>query len=116
MRGEAIGIDARRVQWLTFGISGAAAGLSGGLYAFLKGSVFPDALSIPMSVDGLVMLLLGGVGAVAGPIVGAAAFIGLKVTLISETDYWRAILGAVIIGAVLWAPDGIIGRLRRWLS
>lgn len=116
LRGEAIGIDARRVQWLTFGISGAAAGLSGGLYAFLKGSVFPDALSIPMSVDGLVMLLLGGVGAVAGPIVGAAAFIGLKVTLISETDYWRAILGAVIIGAVLWAPDGIIGRLRRWLS
>lgn len=113
LRSEAIGIDVRRIRWLGFGLAGAAAGLGGGLYAFLKGSVFPDVLSIPVSVDGLVMLLLGGIEAVAGPVIGAAAFTGLRITLASETDYWRALLGILIIIAVLWFPSGIIGVAAR---
>jgi branched-chain amino acid transport system permease protein len=113
LRSAAIGINVRRIRWFGFAFAGTAAGLGGGLYAFLKGSVFPEVLSIPVSVDGLVMLLLGGVQAVAGPIIGAGTFTGLRITLASQTDLWRAILGIIIVAVVLWFPDGIIGTLRR---
>ena len=89
------------------------AGLAGGLYAFLKGSVFPDVMSIPVSVDGLVMVLLGGVQSLVGPLVGAAVFTGLKIQIASETDLWRVILGAVIIILVLAFPRGLAGIVRR---
>ena len=111
-RAEAIGIDARHWRWRAFVVAGGAAGLAGGLYAFLKGSVFPDVLSIPLSVDGLVMVLLGGVGAISGPLLGAAAFTGMKITLASETDFWRLILGTAIIALVLLFPRGLLGTLR----
>ncbi|MDP6788479.1 MAG: ABC transporter permease [Rhodospirillales bacterium] len=113
LRGDAIGIDVRRVRWLGFGLAGAAAGLAGGLYAFLKGSVFPNVMSIPVSVDGLVMVLLGGVQSLFGPLVGAAALTGLKIQIASETDFWRVILGAIIIALVLAFPRGLAGVVRR---
>jgi branched-chain amino acid transport system permease protein len=115
VRAEAIGIDVRRQRWAAFTLAGAAAALGGGLYAFLKGSVFPDALAIPTSVEGLVMVLLGGIDALLGPLVGAATFLGLKIAISSETDLWRAILGGIIIALVLAFPRGILGTLgRRW--
>ena len=112
-RADAIGIDVRSVRWLGFGLAGTAAGLAGGLYAFLKGSVFPGVMSIPVSVDGLVMVLLGGVHSLVGPLIGAAALTGLKIQIASETDYWRVILGAVIIVLVLVFPRGLAGIARR---
>lgn len=116
LRSAAIGIDVYRVRWFAFAWAGTAAGLGGGLYAFLKGSVFPEVASIPVSVDGLVMLLLGGVQAIAGPIIGAATFTALRTALASQTDLWRAILGVTILAVVLWFPDGVIGTLRRYGS
>ncbi|TVR96885.1 MAG: ABC transporter permease [Rhodospirillales bacterium] len=113
LRAAAVGIDVRHTRWLAFALAGTAAGLGGGLYAFLKGSVFPDVLAIPVSVDGLVMLLLGGVNAVLGPLIGAAAVTGGRIALVAETELWRAVLGAVIVGMVLWFPDGIAGTVRR---
>jgi branched-chain amino acid transport system permease protein len=111
-RAEAIGIDVKRHQWQGFIVAGAAAGLAGGLYAFLKGSVFPTVMSIPISVDGLVMVLLGGVQTLMGPVVGAAVFTGLKIGLAGETNYWRIILGAVIIASVVAFPQGIVGFVK----
>ncbi|MGB0670940.1 MAG: ABC transporter permease, partial [Rhodospirillales bacterium] len=70
-RAEASGLDGRGQQWRAFILAGAGAGLAGGLYAFLKGSVFPDVAAIPISVDGLVMVLLGGVESLTGPLFGA---------------------------------------------
>ena len=114
-RAEAIGIHVRRVRWVAFGIAGAAAGLAGGLFAFLKGSVFPTMMSIPVSVDGLVMVLLGGVQTLLGPVVGAGVFTGLQIHVASETDFWRVILGAAIVAAVLVFPRGLGGFVRdRW--
>jgi branched-chain amino acid transport system permease protein len=115
VRAEAIGIDVRRQRWAAFTLAGAAAALGGGLYAFLKGSVFPDVLAIPTSVEGLVIVLLGGIDALLGPLLGAATFLGLKIAISSETDLWRAILGGIIIALVLAFPRGIVGTLgRRW--
>ena len=112
IRSAAIGIDQQRQQWFAFIIAGVVAGIAGGLYAFSKGSVFPDALAIPRSIDGLIMVLLGGVQALSGPIVGAAAFTLLE-DQIARFDYWRLILGLVILVIVVLAPDGLSGFARR---
>ena len=116
-RAAALGIDVRRVRWAAFGLAGAAAGMGGGVYAFLKGSVSPEVLEIPVSVDGLVMLLLGGLQTIIGPVIGAAAFTGLEVELRSATDLWRAVLGLLIIAIVLRFPNGVaetlLARQRR---
>ena len=112
LRAEAVGIHARRQRWYAFTLAGAFAGLAGGLYAFAKGSVFPEVLAIPMSLDALVMVLLGGVQTLAGPLVGAAVFDGLQTWLMSETDYWRAIVGAGVIALCIAFPRGLVGNLR----
>lgn len=109
LRAEATGIDRRRVQYVAFVVSGAAAGLAGALFAFLKGSVFPDAMGLPTSVDGLVMVLLGGVETIMGPIVGAVVFKALSIWLISHTDFSRLVLGAAIVVIVVAFPKGIVG-------
>jgi branched-chain amino acid transport system permease protein len=115
VRSEAIGIDVRGHRWAAFVIAGLFAGLSGGLYAFLKGSVFPDALGIPISVDALVMVLLGGIGSLTGALLGAGVFTLLKIVIASETDYWRAVLGIVIIALIMVFPNGIVGTLATWI-
>lgn len=115
-RAEASGIPVRRLRWAAFGVAGAAAGMGGGFYAFLKGSVFPDVLSIPVSVDGLVMLLMGGLQTVVGPVVGAAGFTWLRSELASATDLWRAGLGLVIIAIVLRCPAGVAETALAWLA
>ena len=109
VRAEAIGIDVRTHRWLAFTIAGAAAGLAGGLFAFSKGSIDPTLISIPMSVDFLVMTLLGGVQTVIGPLVGAAVFQFIRDFIMPLTDYWRALLGLAIIAIVLAFPRGIVG-------
>ena len=112
-RAEAIGIDAQRTRWLAFSAGGFFAGLAGALHAFHKGSVFPTTLSIPVSVDALVMVLLGGVQTLSGPIVGALAYHGLATELTRVTDHWRLILGVAIVMLAALFPEGIVGFLRR---
>ncbi|MGE5640869.1 MAG: ABC transporter permease [Clostridia bacterium] len=107
-RAEAIGIDTRRTQWLAFCLAGALAGLSGALYAFSKGSISPESLSVPRSVDGLVMVLLGGVQTLAGAPLGAALFTWLQDALARDFAYWRAAIGAVILALILLRPQGIL--------
>jgi len=101
LRAEAIGIDVRAQQWGGFIVAGLAAGLAGALYAFSKGSISPETLSVPRSVDALVMVLLGGIQTLAGPLVGAALFTWLEDVVSREIDYWRAAIGAVIVLLVL---------------
>ncbi len=108
-RADAIGIDVRAHRWLAFAVAGAAAGLAGGLFAFAKGSIDPTLISIPMSIDFLVMTLLGGVETIAGPLVGAAAFHSIRDVLMPLTDHWRLLLGLAIIAIVLAMPRGLVG-------
>ena len=101
LRAEASGIDVRRQQWAAFILAGAFAGLAGALFAFSKGSISPETLSVPRSVDGLVMVLLGGVQGLSGPVWGAALFTWLEDVVSREIAYWRAAIGAVILLLVL---------------
>ena len=109
LRAEAIGIDVARVQLIAFVISGLFAGLAGAIFAFSKGSISPETLAVGKSVDGLVMVLLGGVQSVIGPWAGAALFTWLQDTLARSTDYWRAVLGGTILLLVLAFPQGVGG-------
>ena len=113
LRAEAIGIDVRTHRWLAFALAGSFAGLAGGLLAFLKGTIDPGWLAIPQSVDGLVMVLLGGVQTLAGPLVGAAVYHGLAIGLATLTRYWPLIVGLIIVALVLAFPQGIVGYLQR---
>jgi branched-chain amino acid transport system permease protein len=116
LRAAAIGIDVRSVQWMGFAIAGVFAGVAGAVYAFSKGSIAPDVAAIPRSVDGLVMVLLGGIQTLTGPVVGAGVFTWLQDTVARETAYWRAMLGIVILFLVLAFPQGIAGFLRARLA
>ena len=109
LRAEAIGIDVMRVQWVAFTVAAFAAGIAGALFAFFKGSVFPTYMAIPRSVDALLMVLLGGVQTVSGPIVGAFAYAGLSEQLTKLTMYWRFALGLAIVLLVVLFPRGLVG-------
>ena len=113
LRAEAIGIDIRTHQWLAFTIAGTFAGLAGGILAFLKGTIDPTWLAIPQSIEGLVMVLLGGVQTLAGPLVGAALYHGLEIWFSTLTRYWPLILGLIIVALVLAFPHGVVGWLQR---
>ena len=113
LRADAIGIDVKRMQWVAFVIAGAVAGLAGSLYAFSKGSISPETMAVGKSVDGLVMVLLGGVQTLAGPVVGAVTFTWLHDTVARNTDYWRAMLGGIILLLVLLFPQGIAGYAKQ---
>ena len=105
----------RRQQWLGFALAGVFAGLAGAVYAFSKGSISPDTLSIPRSVDGLVMVLMGGIQTLTGAVAGAAAFTWLQDSIARQTEFWRAALGLIILFLVLVFPQGIAGFIReRW--
>jgi branched-chain amino acid transport system permease protein len=114
LRADAIGLAIRRQRWLAFTLAGAAAGLSGGLYAFSRGSVDPTLLGIPTSVDALTMLLLGGIQTLAGPLVGAAVLHALRDLVMPLTELWRLLLGLSIIAMVLVFPRGLVGTVQAW--
>jgi branched-chain amino acid transport system permease protein len=112
LRTEAIGIDGKRIQWTAFVIAGLVAGIGGALFVYLKGSVFPDVLGIPLSVDALVMVLLGGVETVSGAIVGAIVYKALSIWLISQTEWSKLVLGGFIVLIVVAFPKGIVGTVE----
>ena len=112
LRAGAIGIDVRTQQWAAFVIAGLFAGAGGALFAFSKGSISPESLAVPRSVDSLVMVLLGGIQTLTGPVWGAALFTWLQDTLSRSVEYWRALIGVVILALVLAFPQGIAGFLR----
>ncbi|SIQ36375.1 amino acid/amide ABC transporter membrane protein 1, HAAT family /amino acid/amide ABC transporter membrane protein 2, HAAT family [Rhizobium sp. RU35A] len=116
LRAAAIGISRQPVQHAAFVISAFLAGLAGVLFAFLKGSVFPDTLGIGTSVDGLIMVLLGGFGTVSGSVAGAIVYKMASIWLISNTDFPRLILGGLIVLLVLVFPLGIVGTLKQALA
>ncbi|HEX2652939.1 MAG TPA: ABC transporter permease [Xanthobacteraceae bacterium] len=114
LRAEAIGLHVKRIHWLGFTIAGTVCGIAGGLFAFAKGSISPETIHVGRSIDGLVMVLLGGVQSLSGPIVGASILTVLQDTIIRETEYWRGLLGFIILLLVLALPGGIAGTFAEF--
>jgi branched-chain amino acid transport system permease protein len=84
--------------------------VAGALFAFAKGSDLAGDLAVGRSIDGLVMVLLGGVQTLAGPVVGRGQLhLAAGHRSCAQTDYWRALLGGMILLLVLAFPQGIAG-------
>jgi branched-chain amino acid transport system permease protein len=109
LRADALGLDVKRIQWTAFAIAGLMAGIAGALYVFSKGGTSPEVITVGKSVDGLVMVLLGGIQSLSGPIVGAAGFTLMQDYFVGITEYWRALFGIVILTIVLLFPRGLAG-------
>jgi branched-chain amino acid transport system permease protein len=112
-RCEAIGVNVQAHRLLAFVLAGAFAGLGGGLFVFLQGSAFPAYLGIPVSVQGLLMVLLGGIQSLAGAVLGAGLYAALDAAVAAYTDYWQVLLGAILMGLVLAFPGGVLPSLSR---
>lgn len=112
-RMRAMGYDTFRLKLAAFVLAGAAASVSGTLYAYYNGFVSPDALYWTTSGQVLIMVLLGGAGTLAGPAAGAAVVLLLQNLASSYTERWTLILGAAFILVVLAAPRGLAGIWAR---
>ncbi|MFO7707008.1 MAG: branched-chain amino acid ABC transporter permease [Desulfobacterales bacterium] len=114
-RCEAVGINVRQHQLLAIIIATFFAGVAGVLFVVLEGSIFPDMLFWVLSLEILIMCLLGGWFTFFGPVVGAAAMVTLRTFVGSVTEYWTMILGIVLILLIFFLPEGIMGiNFRKW--
>ena len=112
-RMEAIGFPTYRYKLTAFVIAGVMAGLAGVLLANHTDFVNPDMMHWTRSGDLIIMVLLGGMGSLAGPIVGALVFILLEEVLSGITEYWQLIFGPFLILVVLFARGGLLGFLEK---
>ncbi len=115
-RGEAIGIDIRRHQLAGLVLAGFFAGVAGVLFVVVEGSVFPDLLFWTLSLEILVMCLLGGWFTFFGPMLGAAIIVVLRTFVGIYTDYWTLVLGIVLMVTILMLPQGVLGWFMEKLS
>jgi len=112
-RMQAIGFPTFRYRLTAFVIAGTMAGLAGVLLANHTEFVNPDMMHWTRSGDLIIMVLLGGMGSLVGPIVGAMVFLLLEEFLSGVTEYWQLIFGPILILVVLFARGGLLGFLTR---
>ena len=108
-RVESVGIDVYRLRLAAFVMSGAVTGLAGALYADLNRFVSPHMLNWHMSGEIMVLVILGGVGRLYGPVAGAVLYVLLERYLGGVSEYWQLFLGALLLAVVLYARGGLIG-------
>ena len=113
---ESIGFNPVRIKAAAFTLSAACAGLAGGLFAPLLGMVTPSAFSFSQSILFVLAVVIGGAGAVAGPLVGAAIVVLLPEMVSGLAEYSQLLFGALLL-LVLWiAPEGVVGALKRFIG
>ncbi len=110
-RVETVGLAPFKLRLMAFVISGAITGLAGALFADLNRFVSPTMLSWHTSGEIMIFVILGGVGRLYGPVVGAAVYILLEHFLGGISEYWQIFLGLLLLGMVLFARGGLIGAL-----
>ncbi len=110
-RVEAIGLNPMRLKLVAFVLSGAITGLAGALFADLNRFVSPTMFSWQLSGELIILIIIGGVGRLMGPVIGAALFVALEHWLGGLTDFWHVWLGVVLLGIVLFARGGVVGLL-----
>ena len=111
-RMQALGFPTLRYKLVAFTISGALAGLAGALIANQTEFVSPAFLDWPRSGEIIVIVVLGGMGRLYGPVAGAAVFLLLEELLSAWTEHWMIILGPILVLVVLYARQGVWGALQ----
>ena len=114
-RCEAIGVFVKRHQLFGIIIASFFAGVAGVLFVVLEGSVFPDLLFWVLSLEILIMCLLGGWFTFAGPMIGAALMLSLRTFIGIHTEYWTLILGIILALLIFFLPQGVWGYFQeKW--
>lgn len=109
---DAIGLQARQLQLVAFVLSGVVCAVAGVLLANLNAFVSPSTLAWTVSGELIVMVVLGGIGTVSGPLLGALLFIGLEEVLKGFTEHWAVVFGPLIVLVALFGQRGIGGWLE----
>jgi branched-chain amino acid transport system permease protein len=112
VRSEMIGINVRRHQLLALVLAGFFAGVAGSLFVVVDNTVFPDMLFWTLSLEIVIMCLLGGWFTFLGPMLGAAVIIALRTFVSTYTDYWALVLGIIMMLVIFFLPNGILGYVE----
>jgi branched-chain amino acid transport system permease protein len=115
-RMRSMGYDVGRHLYVAFVLSGVFASIAGVLYVYFNRFINPTAASFPVSVEAVLMAIIGGTGTIVGSFIGAGIILVLRNWVSGYFHYYTAILGIVFIVTVLWAPQGIMGLIKRWRS
>ena len=116
-RTRAIGYPVQRYKIVAVMLSGLFAGLAGVLYALQNRFAAPDFVFFLISGEVVIFNVIGGIGTLVGPIVGAAFFLLLREALSRFfTEYYLIPLGLIFIAMVIFMPQGLLGFMRRWLN
>ena len=114
-RMRALGYNVWLQKYIAFIVSAIFAGLAGVLLAYYNGFVSPQELHLVTSAEVLIMVILGGVGTLFGPAIGAAIIILVKNFVSGYTEHWMIILGALYMATVMLAPQGVYSIVKQWL-
>ena len=115
-RMRSLGYNVSLHLFIAFTTSGFFAGVAGALYALFNNFVSPSTVALSQSVEGLLMAIAGGIGTLFGSLVGAAVIIVLENAVSLYTERWSMVLGAMFVLIMIFAPEGIVGRIREMLA
>ena len=111
---EATGVNTTYYKLLAFGLGAAFGCLSGAFFAAKIGVIYADSFSILVSINALALIILGGMGNIAGVVIGALVLVGLPEFLREFSEYRLLIYGAVLVAMMLFRPEGLLpSRTRR---
>jgi branched-chain amino acid transport system permease protein len=108
-RAEAIGVNVHLHQLIGLVIAGFFGGVAGTLFVTVEGSVFPDMLFWTLSLEIIIMCLLGGWFTFLGPMLGAGMVVSLRAVVGIYTDYWTMVLGITLMLLIFFLPEGVLG-------
>ncbi len=112
-RMSALGYDVWMIRWVTFVYAGFWGAVSGLLFVYYHKYIHPVSLSLANSAEGLLAVIAGGSGTLAGPIVGAAIVILLKNYVSGYVERWNMLMGFVFVVIVVFMPEGVVPGVRR---
>jgi branched-chain amino acid transport system permease protein len=116
-RTRAIGYAVERYKIVAVMLSGVFAGLAGVLYALQNRFAAPDFVYFLVSGETVIFNVMGGIGTLVGPIVGAGFFLLLRETFSRFfTEYYLIPVGVIFFAMVIFLPQGLLGFMRRWLN
>jgi branched-chain amino acid transport system permease protein len=112
-RMSALGHHVWMVRWITFVYAGFWGGVSGLLFVYYHKYIHPVSLSLANSAEGLLAVIAGGSGTLAGPLVGAAIVMLLKNYVSAYIERWNMLLGFVFVFIVIFMPEGVVPGVKR---
>ncbi|MDZ7760748.1 MAG: branched-chain amino acid ABC transporter permease [Desulfovermiculus sp.] len=115
-RSQAVGVNVRLHQLVGLVLAAFFGGVAGILFVTVEGSVFPDLLFWTLSLEILIMCLLGGWFTFLGPLLGAAIIVSLRTVVGTYTEYWTMIMGIVLVLLIFFLPQGVLGYLLDKMS